>query len=532
MLRSVRMFSPQSTRFHMFRKAESRMDARFYNSEDIDIELLATNLENIYRAQGYQAQHIGNNNQVMVQLKKGSDFEALIGLQAALSVILQRSGGGLLAMIGQQKWMDKAAVGAIGIIAAPVLWPLMITAGAGAIRQASLGNQVLNVVDGLVRQQRPEIQIGPVPIQIMPQIQQQWAPPPPQYLPPPQYTPPPPQYTPPQYVAPTVVDALPAQAPPSRKLRCPSCNTPYQPGDTFCSGCGKSLVTLCPNCKTEVKDDASFCPKCGSSIFQPLTSTQATQAAPPAPPTPLPPAPTYTPPVQQPPEYTPPPEPKPYVPPFPNEPPVRPQTTITYTPATPQQDKPAAPKPQPQPEVYYTPPPDTLPAPARPNASPPPQTPPVKPQPVTPKAQTPPKQDVPYYTPPVNPQPVAPAPKPIVPKPAAQPASDPNATWGFLTLSDGKQIKLSGERALVGRYDHDIGGIQPEVDLSNAQGSETVSRIHATIEHIGSAYTLTDLNSTNATRLNGKRQEPDKATPLNDGDNLSFGKVTCTFKKA
>jgi len=162
------------------------MDARFYNSEDIDIELLATNLENIYRAQGYQAQHIGNNNQVMVQLKKGSDFEALIGLQAALSVILQRSGGGLLAMIGQQRWMDKAAVGAVGIIAAPVLWPLMITAGAGAIRQASLGNQVLNVVDGLVRQQRPEIQIGPVPIQIVPQIQQQWAPPPPQHPPPPQ----------------------------------------------------------------------------------------------------------------------------------------------------------------------------------------------------------------------------------------------------------------------------------------------------------------------------------------------------------
>src|SRR5229473_8282194 len=212
----------------MFRKAESRMDARFYNSEDIDIELLATNLENIYRAQGYQAQHIGNNNQVMVQLKKGSDFEALIGLQAALSVILQRSGGGLLAMIGQQKWMDKAAVGAIGIIAAPVLWPLMITAGAGAIRQASLGNQVLNVVDGLVRQQRPEIQVGPVPVQIVPQLQQQ-------YIPPPQYTPPayipPPQYTPPAYTPP-VVNALPSSAPAAKQLRCPSCNTPYQSGDT------------------------------------------------------------------------------------------------------------------------------------------------------------------------------------------------------------------------------------------------------------------------------------------------------------
>jgi hypothetical protein len=207
---------------------------------------------------------------------------------------------------------------------------------------------------------------------------------------------------------------------------------------------------------------------------------------------------------------------------------VKSQPTVTYTPATPQQGKPATPKPQPQPEVYYTPPPDTQSAPVKPQ----PQMPPVRPQPVTPKAQTPPKQDVPYYTPPVNPQPVAPTPRPIVPKPAAQPAFDPNATWGFLTFSDGKQVKLSGERALVGRYDHDIGGIQPEVDLSNTQGSDTVSRIHATIEHIGSAYTLTDLNSTNTTRLNNKRLEPDKATPINDGDAISFGKVTCTFKKA
>ena len=52
------------------------------------------------------------------------------------------------------------------------------------------------------------------------------------------------------------------------------------------------------------------------------------------------------------------------------------------------------------------------------------------------------------------------------------------------------------------------------------------------IEHIGSTYTLTDLNSTNSTKLNGKRIEPDKAAPLNDRDTLLFGKVTATFKKA
>jgi len=90
---------------------------------------------------------------------------------------------------------------------------------------------------------------------------------------------------------------------------------------------------------------------------------------------------------------------------------------------------------------------------------------------------------------------------------------------------------LKGEGVSVGRYDHDLGGIQPDVDLAKMEGADTVSRIHAAIEHVGSAYTLTDLNSTNTTRINGKRLEPDKATPINDGDTLSFGKVTCTFKK-
>ncbi len=490
------------------------MDARFYNADDIDIEQIANNLENIYRAQGFQAQHVGNKDQVMVQLKKGSDFEALIGLQAALSVILQRSGGGVLAMIGQQRWIDKAAVGAIGIIAAPVLWPLMITAGAGAIRQASLGNQVLNVVDGLVRQQRPEIQIGPVPIQIMPQIQQQWAPPPPQYLPPPQqYVPPTSVYIPP----PQVVDAQPIPAPSAKQLRCPSCNTPYQPGDTFCSGCGKSLVTLCPNCKSEVTEDASFCPKCGASIFQPSASTQA---APPVQSTQQ----AYTPPPPQV-QYTPPTEPEPYVAPVPKEPPVQPKTTITYTPSSPNQSAPAAPKQPQKEEVYYTPPVHPQPLPPRL------PTPPVKPQPIAPKPQTPRKEEV-YYTPPADLQTTMSASKPIEAKTSAQPGFDANAVWGYLAFSDGKQVKLSGERALVGRSDHDIGGVQPQVDLGNTQGSDTVSRLHATIEHIGSSYTLMDLNSTNATRLNGKRLEPDKATPINDGDALSFGKVTCTFKKA
>ena len=450
------------------------MDARFYNSEEIDIERLASDLENVYRMQGYETQQIGNKDQMMVQLKKGGDLVALIGLQAALSVIIQRSAGGTVAMIGQQKWLDKAAVGAVGLIAAPVLWPLMITAGAGAIRQASLGNQVLNVVDGLVRQQYPDVRIGPVPVQIAPQIQQQWAPP--------QGYPPTPVYVPstPQYVPPTA-----AQPVPATRLRCPNCNTPYEEGDTYCTGCGRSLApqkTLCPNCKSEIKPGVAFCPKCGASTFQTLPPTQAATA----------PAPTYTPPAPKQPA------PKPYAPPVPQEPPVMPKPSVTIVPGAPKQEPPAAPKQPPRPPTpVYTPP----------------AQPPTTQATVSPASQT------------------IPAHKPIVAKPTSEPAFDATAPWGRLIFSDGKEIKLAGERVLVGRYDHDVGGVNPEVDLSAMEGADTTSRVHATIEHIGSTYTVTDLNSTNSTRINGKRIEPDKATPINDGDKLTFGKVTCTFKK-
>jgi hypothetical protein len=548
------------------------MDARFYNSEEIDIERLANDLVGAYQVQGYQAQQVGNKDQILVQLKKGGDFEAIIGMQAALSLTIQRTTGGVLAMVGQQRWLDKAAVGAVGIVALPVLWPLALTAGVGALRQASLSNQVLNMVDGLVRQQRPGIQAGPIPYQIMPQLQQQLSPPPA-----PTYVPSTPTYIPSTQVvpAPPPPQALPAPAA-QRGLRCTNCNTPYEPGDTFCTGCGRSLTPprlYCANCNSELKQGASFCPKCGASTFTTVSAQQpAPRPAPPVqpaprvtytPPAPTPPpaAPVYTPPPPQTPIYTPPayaaptvastpptPPPAPkqpevyYTPPKTQEPAVQPQPTVNYVQSTP----PPAPTPPKQPEVYYKPP-ET-------------QEPTVQPQPtITYSQNAAPKQDVTppppphpektYYTPsnqtaspaqankpkvqqPAQ-QPPAPvsAAKPLVSRPASQPAADQNAEWGTLTFSDGTQVQLKDEGVSVGRYDHDLGGIQPDVDLAKMEGADTVSRIHAAIEHIGSAYTLTDLNSTNTTRINGKRLEPDKATPINDGDTLSFGKVTATFKK-
>jgi pSer/pThr/pTyr-binding forkhead associated (FHA) protein len=516
------------------------MDARFYNSEDIDIERLASDMMNVYLSQGYQAQQIGNKDQMMLQLKKGGDFEAVIGMQAAVSLTLQRTTGGVLAMIGQQRWIDKAAVGAVGIVAFPVLWPLALTAGVGTLRQASLGNQVLNMVDGLVRQQRPNVIGGPVPMPMLPQVQQHWAPPPqqiPAYIPPPQIT-----------VSSVPPAAIPA---PRSSLRCQNCNTPYEPGDTFCSGCGRSLAPakqLCPNCNTELKPGVAFCPKCGSSTFQgnqsatpvytpPAPSSRPATPAytPPAPPS-RPPTPVYTPPAT--PVYTPPPgppsvephamptvanEPAPppepyYIPQATQEPPVAPQTTINYVQSTTPKSAPSATPPRPQ-KQYYIPSDQAQQAASQPTIA---DQPVQKPAPSAP----PPAPEKQYYIP--SDQAVA---QTIEARPVSQPV-DTNAVWGTVTFEDGSEVQLRSERAIVGRADHDLGGEPPDVDLSQKKGSDTVSRIHAVIEHIGSTYTLTDLNSTNATKLNGKRIEPDKSTPLNDGDTLLFGKVTATFKKA
>ncbi len=563
------------------------MDARFYNSEDIDIERLASDLVSAYQSQGFKAQYIGNTDQVLVQIKKGGDFEAILGMQAALSVTIQRTAGGILAMIGQQRWVDKAAVGAVGIAVLPLLWPLAVTAGVGAVRQASLGNQALNMVDGLVRQQRPGITGGPVPSQFAPQVQRQWEPLPaaqtPYYLPP----------------GPVVnSQPVPQAAPPfasSSPTRCVQCNTPYQPGDTFCSGCGRPLAqrkVYCPNCNSELKPGLSFCSKCGTSTFQTFSGAQQTLSS--SAPAPVPPTPVYTPP----------------------DPPI-PQSTVYYVPSQPANDMPTVSSsstsqppmpmytppsaPADPPPVYYVPsqPANDMPTVSSSSASepsmqyympsapqePPPtqyyvpstpqeppyvppvtQEPPVKPQPKvtiiqsTPNQEPPPPKSRPqtqYYIPSnqaqqpsVQPQsldatqtrPASPSPaaqsqgqkqqsKPLVARPVSMPLNNPNVSWGSLTFSDGQQIQLTSERAVVGRYDHDLGGVPPEVDLGQMQGADTVSRIHASLEHIGSAYTLTDLNSTNATRINNKRLEPDKATPINDGDALQFGKITCTFKK-
>jgi len=252
------------------------METRFYQAQGIEIEQLANELERMFIMQGYQAQHFGNNDQMTVQIKKGGDFAAIIGMQRALTLTMQRVPEGVLAMIGQQKWADKAAVGVVGML---VLWPLAFTAGAGAIQQAQLGNQVIGSLDMLVRQQIPDVQFGPIPPGMMPGAPQdppQGAQQYPQYPQPgaPRYPQNPQQGAPPPYSQPIPPQqhSGPSGPPLTNKVTCPTCHAANDEGAIYCMSCGQLLTpheqqkSLCPMCGTETKPNATFCTQCGSHL--------------------------------------------------------------------------------------------------------------------------------------------------------------------------------------------------------------------------------------------------------------------------
>jgi predicted nucleic acid-binding Zn ribbon protein len=220
------------------------MDTRFYQAPDLDIERIARDLDDYYLSQDYQVQHFGNKERMVVQVKMGSQLEAVFGMQAALTVTLEHFPRGVLATVGQQQWLDKAAAWAIGML---LLWPLAITAGVGAIRQVSLESQVFDVLDTVVFRQRPDAKVGSVPPDLEAQARQQAS----------------------SSSYENVAPRQGSQQFSTQALKCFHCGEPYDAGDIYCSRCGKPLASPkkhCPVCKSEVKSDATFCTKCGAAL--------------------------------------------------------------------------------------------------------------------------------------------------------------------------------------------------------------------------------------------------------------------------
>ncbi len=101
-----------------------------------------------------------------------------------------------------------------------------------------------------------------------------------------------------------------------------------------------------------------------------------------------------------------------------------------------------------------------------------------------------------------------------------------------LLFDNGAELVLPTDKqeVVVGREDP-ISGIFPEVDLT-AHGGESggVSRQHARLSKQGATWVITDLNSTNYTRIDGTRLEANTPHELKDGMKIQFGRVAVTFR--
>lgn len=114
------------------------------------------------------------------------------------------------------------------------------------------------------------------------------------------------------------------------------------------------------------------------------------------------------------------------------------------------------------------------------------------------------------------------------PEPAAPPAAQPR----LVLLEDGRTVFLPINKTeiTIGREDP-VSYIFPEVDLTPF-GGETggVSRQHAMLVQQNNSWQLKDLNSTNYTKVDGKRLEPNVLVPVEDGTQIQFGRIAMQLK--
>jgi hypothetical protein len=102
------------------------------------------------------------------------------------------------------------------------------------------------------------------------------------------------------------------------------------------------------------------------------------------------------------------------------------------------------------------------------------------------------------------------------------------ATEAALIFASGERFPLEHKpEILIGCADATS---TPDIDLTPLGGTTSgVSRRHAALRNTNGVWTITDLNSTNGTYVNGNKIAPNTPTPVFDQVKLRFGHVEGTF---
>src|ERR687883_1389270 len=186
------------------------MDSRYYPNVEIDVPQLTTELRSLFDSE-YEVQTFQVSTTSIVQARKSNTLRDLTGLSSALTIKITPEQGGTRVEIGMQKWFDKAAVAAVGMI---VFAPLLALAALGAYWQYKITEDAWKVIEGHIARKAGG------------------------YVPP-----------------------LPG--------RCGNCGAATSAGSDYCSTCGANMRVgrSCPSCGAEQRDaSARFCNRCGKPL--------------------------------------------------------------------------------------------------------------------------------------------------------------------------------------------------------------------------------------------------------------------------
>ena len=98
-----------------------------------------------------------------------------------------------------------------------------------------------------------------------------------------------------------------------------------------------------------------------------------------------------------------------------------------------------------------------------------------------------------------------------------------------LESETGQTFHLESNMLLIGRKDVKR-GVVVDIDLAPLDPRKIVSRKHATIETQNGKWMLVDQKSVNGTWLNGHKLTAEESYPLQEGDEIIFGRNGVTLK--
>ena len=95
----------------------------------------------------------------------------------------------------------------------------------------------------------------------------------------------------------------------------------------------------------------------------------------------------------------------------------------------------------------------------------------------------------------------------------------------FANSGDRLEVFPTEQDVVIGRSSN-ANALSPDIDLAHYDAESLgVSRLHVSIKRSAKTLTITDMNSSNKTYLNGQVLHPNEVRVLNDNDEVRLGRL-------